>query len=233
MTSPLVSVVIPARNMDRYLTDALRSVFAQDYRPIEVIVVDDGSTDETAAVARGFAEVRYFRQPHLGIASARNRAIGCATGDFIAFQDADDLWAPEKLTVQMTWLLAHPETMYVAAHYRNFLQPGMPRPSWISEAQLHSVHRGGVPNVLVRRAMFERVGLFDASHAGSDVLDWLLRARDAGCPGEFLPQVLFSRRVHDGNRSSQEQRRRAAVLRTLKTAIDRQRAGGRRDDSVC
>src|ERR1700674_2423418 len=132
----IVSVVIPVRDMGRYLGEALRSVLAQDYRPIEVIVVDDGSTDDSAEVARSFPEVIYLSQSHRGASVARNAGIARSRGSFVAFQDADNVWVPNKLTLQMGWLLEHPETGYVAAFYKNFLEPGVGRPAWITEEQL-------------------------------------------------------------------------------------------------
>lgn len=96
-----VTAAIPAYNCERYLTDALQSVLDQSRPPDEILVVDDGSTDSTPSIARNFSNVRYIRKHNEGDASARNRAIDEAAGDFIAFLDADDLWRKEKLQKQM------------------------------------------------------------------------------------------------------------------------------------
>ncbi|MBI4573499.1 MAG: glycosyltransferase family 2 protein, partial [candidate division NC10 bacterium] len=109
MTGPLVSVILPVYNGERFLAAAIASILAQDYQPIEVIVVDDGSTDGTAAIARSFQGVRYLYQPNQGPAFARNAGIAVARGAFIAFLDADDLMVPTRLSVQAGYLLAHPE----------------------------------------------------------------------------------------------------------------------------
>jgi teichuronic acid biosynthesis glycosyltransferase TuaG len=101
---PAVSVVIPAYNAEAFLARAIRSVEAQSFRDLEIVVVDDGSTDETADVLRGFAGVRFIRQPHLGAAAARNRALDEATGELVAFLDADDEWLPEKLARQLEFM---------------------------------------------------------------------------------------------------------------------------------
>ena len=106
---PLVSVVIPVFNGEKFLRDAVESVLAQKYSPIEVIIVDDGSTDGTASVANSFPEtVRYLHQINNGPAAARNRGIEQAQGSLIAFADADDLWPAAKLALQLPDLIGDP-----------------------------------------------------------------------------------------------------------------------------
>src|SRR5690242_5053753 len=110
MERATVSVIIPAYNSERYIADALRSVLAQTYMPQEIIVVDDGSSDGTARALDPFrSTIRYIYQKNRGEPAARNTGMREAKGDYIAFLDADDLWLPEKLDLQMTYLAAHPE----------------------------------------------------------------------------------------------------------------------------
>src|SRR5213078_156464 len=109
---PLVSVIIPVYNGARYLRAALESVFAQTYRPIEVIVVDDGSGDDSGVIAQSFPDVHFIHQENQGVAAARNHGFDAARGEFIAFLDQDDLWTPEKLKVQVNYLLNHPDVGY-------------------------------------------------------------------------------------------------------------------------
>src|SRR5436190_9496549 len=98
MNSSLISCIVPVFNGDRYLAETLDSILAQTHRPIEIIVVDDGSTDGTSAIAAEYGEkIRYIRQENSGVASARNLGLQSARGDFIAFLDADDLWHAGKL----------------------------------------------------------------------------------------------------------------------------------------
>src|SRR5437867_2556724 len=107
---PCVSVVIPVYNGERYLADAIQSVLDQTYENFEVIVVDDGSTDESAAVAKRFGEaIRYVHQANGGVSKARNTGIAEARGVYLAFLDQDDLWLPDKLSVQVAYLDSHPE----------------------------------------------------------------------------------------------------------------------------
>jgi glycosyltransferase involved in cell wall biosynthesis len=223
---PLVSVIIPVRDTAAYLGESIQSVLAQDYRPIEVIVVDDGSTDDSIAVAASFPEVICLRQDRQGAAAARNHGIARAQGAFVAFQDADDIWQPNKLTVQLEWLLSHPETGFVAACYRNFLAPGIARPAWLREDQLANPQRGGVSNLVVRRSVFEAIGVFPTDVQFGADLDWTMRAKDARIVSEILPDVLVSRRIHAANHTYGSSGERKLLLRALKASIDRQRKGG-------
>ena len=117
----LISCIVPAYNGERYLGQTIDSILGQTYRPIEVIVVDDGSTDRTADVAAGYgAPVRLISQPNAGPAAARNTGIEAARGVFLAFLDSDDLWHEEKLERQMQRFAARPELDYCVTHIRNF-----------------------------------------------------------------------------------------------------------------
>ena len=108
----LVSVIIPTYNRARFLKEALESVLAQTYRPLEIIVVDDGSTDETPRVVTAFS-VRHVRGPRRGVVAARNRGILLARGEFLAFLDSDDLWLPEKISRQVAFFEEHPKAVAV------------------------------------------------------------------------------------------------------------------------
>lgn len=106
----LISCIVPVFNGERYVSETLDSILAQTYRPLELIVADDGSTDGTAAVVARYGEpVRYLWQSNQGPAAARNLGVSAAQGEFVAFLDADDLWHPEKLTRQMARFHARPE----------------------------------------------------------------------------------------------------------------------------
>ena len=123
-----VSVVIPTYNRARWLPDSVASVLAQTSSPAEVVVVDDGSTDETPAACRGFGDaVRFVRQGNAGAAAARNRGIREARGGWVAFQDSDDLWNPEKLEVQMAALARYPDAGWCISGFSVIDEAGRPR----------------------------------------------------------------------------------------------------------
>jgi glycosyltransferase involved in cell wall biosynthesis len=204
MTRPLVSAVIPVFNGARFLEEALRSAVQQDYRPLEIIVVDDGSTDGSAAIARSFAEVTYLRQENRGVAAARNAGVAAGRGEIIAFLDQDDRWRPGKLAAQVAYLEAHPEVGIVLARMRAFLEPGSEPPSWFRPSLLEKDVDGLTPGTyVVRRRLFESVGPFNEDFATASDSDWLLRARRAGETLPVVPEVLLDYRVHSTNQSSQ------------------------------
>jgi glycosyltransferase involved in cell wall biosynthesis len=218
--SATCSVVIPVWNGARHLDETLASVFAQDHRPLEVIVVDDGSTDDTPAVAARWPEAIYLPQRRQGAAMARNAGLARARGDYLALQDADDLWLPHKLRVQIAYLEAHPEHGYVVAQYVDFLDPGAERPAWVRERDLVEPRVGGVGNLVMRRSVFERLPRFDPDDPTD--LDWTLRAHEAGITAGVVPEVLLRRRIHGGN-ASHELDGRKIRLRALRAAIQRRR----------
>ncbi len=205
----LVSVVIPSYNCASFLGDAVNSALAQTHRDVEVLVIDDGSTDGTEAVLASFGDrVRLFRQDRAGPSAARNRGVLHARGRYVAFLDADDLWLPHKLARQVEHMTRHPDVALVYADYTRGADPAVP-----SEPRLrHYRHRatGDVfhnllrenfihtSSVLVRREALAQAGLFDPSLRGSEDLDlWLRVARwgRVGCVEEPLLWV----RQHKGN----------------------------------
>lgn len=219
---------MPAYNAERWLGDALASVFAQTYAPIETIVVDDGSTDGTPDVIAGHGErVVGLRQANAGPATALNRAILASRGEFLAFLDADDLWPPRKLELQMTRLAAAPD---LAACY------GLVQNFWTDDVKIEAEALRGhrildpIPGLvtgtlLARRSTFERLGLFvDQRHAYA--LDWALRLKHARLPHEVLDEVLLLRRYHAANMSRDGgARSREQVLDLLKRNLDAGRSG--------
>ena len=224
MPPPLVSVIIPVYNAEAYLGDTLRSVFAQDYRPFEVLVIDDGSEDGSGAVARGFAEVRYFHQRNQGAAVARNLGIEQARGELIAFLEAHDRWMPGKLTVQVRFLLEHPDTDFVLSRQRILLAPGVEKPAWLKPELLANDSVGYLPSTLLaRKSVFARIGGFDPRFVPAEDSEWFFRAKDAGVPMGVIPEVLLHKRVHDSNLSHHTEASQPRLLEIVRASIERQR----------
>jgi glycosyltransferase involved in cell wall biosynthesis len=222
---PLVSVVIPVYNGARYLRAALESVFAQTYRSFEVIVVDDGSIDDSGKIAQSFPEVHYIRQENQGVAAARNNGIAVARGEFFAFLDQDDLWTPEKLRLQIGHLLSHPDLGYSLTHQQFFLEPGATLPAWFRKELLSSVHTGWVLGTLVvRRTVFDTVGNFSTGYSAANDSDWFFRAKAAGIPMAVVPELLLLKRIHGANDSGRSKEILSELLKVVKTSLDRQRS---------
>jgi glycosyltransferase involved in cell wall biosynthesis len=221
---PLVSVVVPVYNGGRFLTFALQSIFDQDYRPLEVIVVDDGSVDDSGNVARSFQEARYIYQSNQGASAARNAGVAAAQGELIAFLDADDIWTPDcKVSRQIDYLRKHPETGYVVGGGKNFLESGLALPAGLTKELFMKEHTFLTSTLVVRRNVFYEVGEFDRSYEISQDTDWFVRASDAGIRGFVLPETLVYRRIHDANLSSQTQVLRHELLRLARESIGRRR----------
>ena len=227
MTSenPLVSVIIPVYNGARYLRAALESVFAQTYRDFEVIVVDDGSVDDSGVIAQSFPEVRYIQKTNQGVAAARNHAIEAARGEYFAFLDQDDLWTADKLKLQIEYLLSHPEVGYTLTQQKFFLEPGATLPAWFRKELLDSVHTGWVLGTLVvRRTVFEEVGNFAIGYSAANDSDWFFRAKAAAIPMAVVPELLLLKRIHEANDSARAKEILSELLKVVRTSLDRQRS---------
>lgn len=220
----LVSVVLPVYNGDRWLAEAIDSVLGQTYRPLELIVVDDGSSDGSSGILVRSPQVISIHQANAGCAVARNRGIAAARGAFIAFIDQDDRWTPGKLAIQVEHLRTHPELGYVLGRQRTFLEPGFSKPSWLVAALLDRPHAGYLPGtLLVRRTTLDEVGHFDPSlRIGSDT-DWFLRARDAGVGMAVVDAIVLEKRVHDANLSA-DPASSDELLRMMHASLRRRRA---------
>jgi glycosyltransferase involved in cell wall biosynthesis len=224
MNQPLVSVIVPVFNGERFLGQALESIMAQDYAPFEVIVVDDGSTDGSAAISRSYKDVRYICQENSGVAVAKNAGITAARGEFIAFLDHDDTWPPNKLRVQAGYLVDHPETGCVFSRHHIFLEPGTPRPPWLKPEFLENDQLGAFAcTMVVRKAVFDAVGVFGPDFRVGEDTDWIARAKDAGVRMTILPDVLLYRRVHSSNISSIVDLHHATMARLVRASLERKR----------
>ncbi len=219
LVSPLVSVVIPVFNGERFLREAVQSVLSQKHSPLEVIIVDDGSTDGTENVARGLpAPVRYLHQTNQGPAAARNRGIEQAHGSLIAFADADDLWPPDKLELQLPCLITDPAIEIVIGRIQQVLL-GQTQAEEFGEPAF-SVNLG---SAVIRKSVFERVGLFDETMRYSEDVDWFMRAREGGAAIMSIDAVTLFYRQHEENMTRGKSTSELNVLKALKRSLDRRR----------
>lgn len=225
--NPTVSVLCAVWNNARFLGEALASALAQTRPADEIIVIDDGSTDESAAIAEATPGVRCLREPHRGVAGTRNVALTHAKGELVAWLDSDDVWTPDKLAVQVAYMVEHPEVAMTFTHQRLMFEPGVPRPYWVREEAVDTdTPVVGTCSMVVRRALFDQVGGFDASKTPADDTDWIFRAKNLGHHHVTLPETLLLRRVHHHNISTTQPVGRTKVLGMLRDAIARQRGKG-------
>ena len=223
---PLISVILAVFNGEEFLGAAIRSALDQTWPRTEVIVVDDGSTDESAAIASSYP-VELLRQENRGVATARNRGLQAAGGELFCFLDQDDTYRPEKLARQLEALRSEPEAGISSCRMRVELEPGCPVPGWIDPdhigRELHTPHLG---TMLVWRRIFDRLGDFDEDYRWGSDTDWFMRTREARVPIVRVDDALFVYRVHDRNESG-----RAGIpvlqdaLSAVHASVKRRRAG--------
>jgi glycosyltransferase involved in cell wall biosynthesis len=196
----MISVIVPVYNGEDFIAAALRSILRQTLAPHEVIVVDDGSTDRSAEIASGFGPpIRVLRQANCGTAMATNAGLAEAKGELLAFLDADDLWADEKLALQSSALASNSQLEAVFGGVVQFIDLDCrvtePRDIEQQSASFEGIHKNAM---LIRRASFDRVGPFDATTI-ADHVEWYSRAMRTGIRTEILSQVVAFRRIHRNN----------------------------------
>lgn len=225
MTESSISVIIPVYNGEKYLGEAIESVLAQTFRPFEIIVVDDGSTDRTADVARSYPEpVHYFYQRNSDVSAARNMGVKKAEGSFFAFLDSDDLWAENKLELQMAALEIESGPDIVFGHVQQFYSPdleqGMKEKIACPTEKMPGYHPG---TMLVSRGAFLQVGLFDSRLNCGEFVDWYAKAKEKGLKCLMLSEVVMKRRIHNANRGILDRKIQTGYVRAIKAALDRKR----------
>jgi glycosyltransferase involved in cell wall biosynthesis len=216
---PQISCILTAFNAERYLCAALDSILAQTGADFELIVVDDGSTDGTAALAESYGDkLRLVRQSNMGQPLARNTGLSLARGEFVAFMDADDLCTANRFALQLQVFAEDPTLDLCAAHIQNFE----------GDMQLVGEPIAGYNiDMMLRRSLFERIGLFTDGLFHASRLEWMLRARQAKVKERLLPDVVIYRRLHGENMSTvQAGQSLREHLHVLHGFIKRPRQGG-------
>ena len=202
MNESLISCIVPVFNGERYLRECLDSILGQSYRTLQVIVVDDGSTDRTAEIARSYgSRVLLLHQPNRGSAAAKNMGIRAAQGEYISFLDADDVWQPEKLRLQMARLEERIEIDLCFTRFENFWMPELFEEEQQYRSSSLSQPQGAwsIGTLLTRRSTFDNFDLFNDGSRGNENMIWFLRAAGQGAVIEVLSDVLMRRRFHLAN----------------------------------
>jgi glycosyltransferase involved in cell wall biosynthesis len=231
MTTPrargedLVTVMITVFNGAQYLAESIESVLAQTYSPIELIVLDDGSTDGSGGVARGFGSaLRYARQKNAGMSGARNSAVALASGAYFSFLDADDRFRPDKIAHQTAILAADPSVDVVFGRMTEFVSPDVDdQAAALLREPVHDLPWRTPNLMLVRREAFERVGLFSTDLRVGIGVDWYARAMECGLKEAVPPSIVLERRLHADNNGIRQRDVRHQYLHVLKASVERRR----------
>ncbi|MDS3862226.1 glycosyltransferase family A protein [Thermosynechococcaceae cyanobacterium BACA0444] len=225
--SPIVSCIIPTFNSGSYLDEAIESILNQTWRPLEIIIADDSSTDNTREIALSYsASISFYSQPTSGPAATRNLGLSHAQGEFIAFLDADDLWHPEKLTRQMTAFCNDAELSLCITYVERFWSESLncEKIYFANHSRSQPIPGYATPSLLAKRTAFELIGNFDTNLWFTDATEWFIRARVAGLKLAIVTDVLTYHRMHQKNltrRHSLESKQE--FLKIVKTNLDNQR----------
>ena len=228
-TNPIVSIIIPTYNRAGMLKEAIDSVLAQDYSDFELIVVDDGSTDETPQILNCYGgKIKRICQRNQGVSAARNRGIAAASGGFMAFLDSDDLWLPGKLTIQAEFLRSTPAAL-ICQTEEIWIRNGVR----VNPRKRHRKYSGMIferslalclvsPSaVMVRRGLFDKFGLFDESLPACEDYDMWLRV-SCRCPVYLINKPLIIKRGGHADQLSRQPALDKFRIRAIKKILDSQ-----------
>lgn len=223
----MVSIIVPVYNGAKFIKEAIDSAISQGIDNMEIIVVDDGSTDSTREVVNSIAHpsIKYIYQQNKGPASARNTGLKEARYEFITFLDSDDLWPEDKLKRQIDLLSASPQLKVVGGLINYFYMPGSEyRKKDLSIDQpVFNVQLGGL---MIRKEVIEIVGGFNESLIYGEDQDWLMRIREKNLRIQIVDEVVLHYRIHEGNMTIQKNTKDLNTLKALKLSLDRRRKEG-------
>lgn len=231
MKNPLISVIIPVFNGEKYIAEAIqsvlnqKSVLNQNYEPLEILVIDDGSTDETASVVKSIdANINYFYQNNQGVAMARNTGLKNTKGDFITFIDSDDLWPANKLSIQLARFSGKPHLEIVQGYIRRFISPNSPTPpNFIigkDDAPVFALHLGAG---VFKKSVFKKIGLMDGNMKYAEDIDWFLRAIENQVSISVSDEIVYFYRAHQSNMTHNTNQTNLYMLKACKKSLDRRR----------
>ena len=230
--TPRVSIIIPTYNRAEMIVECLESVFTQTFTDYEVIVVDDGSTDNTEEVLNSYLDrLIYIKQENMGNAGARNKGIERASGEIIAFNDSDDLWLSDKLERQLKYLDEHPDVDMVCGNGIFFGSSKVEGGKVISDKRAIPLEREGVtlpsifmkstlrtPTMVARRKVIEAVGGFDPEFKVCVDLDFAFRVLTK-FKVAFMNEPLFKLRKHDGHVGGDSERRTLFNIKAIEKLL--------------
>ncbi len=223
-TDTLISVIIPCYNREGFIGEAIQSVLNQRCHPVEVVVVDDGSTDHSKKIIEQFGNpVRYVFQENRGPSSARNTGLRHVNGEFVGFLDADDLWPENRLVEDLAVMNRDPDLGFVIGCTRQVCCRGRKNGDIHKEETIFNLLIGAA---LYRSSAFTTVGNFTETMKFCEDLDWFLRAREHGIPFRVLEKISLIYRVHENNMSNDRKQVGSYILRAFKRSLDRNLAQG-------
>ncbi len=225
--SPLVSVIIAVYNYGCYLREAIDSALRQTYPAYEVILVNDGSADETEKIALSYgSRIRYYFQEHQGLGASKNQGVRLAGGECITFLDADDIWPEKRLDALMTPFLDDVDLEMTFGRLCSFFSPEFAVKKENNLQRPAEQPIGGIcPGVmLIKKASFLKVGYFKSEWQVTEFLDWYLKAKELNLKTVWIEDLVLERRLHENNNTFVHRNQLSnEFARALKASLDRQR----------
>lgn len=227
MSPPKISVIIPVFNGERFIAEAIQSVLDQDYDPLEILVIDDGSTDGTKKVVELFnGKITLISQANQGVAAARNAGLQRATGELITFLDSDDIWVNTKLKLQTRILNENPDVdvvfgMLLHTDFLSFDELKLIMPG--KEKGVLAISMG---SSVIRKCVFDKTGLFDEEMMLGEDIDWFTRMRETGTKVFVHKEIVQFYRSNSYSLTSDKARNQLYMLKAYKKSLDRRRNAG-------
>lgn len=220
MNQSSVSVIIPAHNGELYIHEAVESALRQTIKPLEILVVDNGSTDRTGCVVSKYDGIRYIRTDIANVGAARQLGVNLSRGEFIAFLDQDDIWLNYKTEEQLNYLKNNSEMGAVIGLQSMFLEPGIEKPHWLKESYIRRPLPGYLPSALmVRKDMFDVSGGFDTNFLMASDVDWFFNAYQRGVSVGMVNCVVVEKRIHSNNDSHNVSKAQTELLKVIKRSL--------------
>jgi glycosyltransferase involved in cell wall biosynthesis len=227
MNSNLVSVIIPVFNAEKYVAEAIRSVLSQTYKNVELICINDKSTDNSLSILESFGNkiILINNEDNRGTAESRNKGIRLARGEFLAFIDNDDIWESNKLEVQMNQFNNDPRLDILFSYMQCFISPELREEGGKLRYCPPDPIPGYIPStILVKRTSFEKAGYFESKWKNGESIAWMVKAKEAGLNFGVVDQVLVQRRIHETNKSVlASSTSKGDYFRIIKESLERRR----------
>lgn len=227
-----ISVIIPVYNGGLYIESAIESVLAQTYPATEIIVVNDGSIDNSAQIINKFKKhITYLKKEHSGLGDSLNQGITSAQGGFIAFNDADDLWVENKLELQMA-AFNKTDVDMVFGYVQQFISPELDETAKFKILCQDEPMQGySTGTMMVKTDAFFKVGLFSIKYRVGEFIEWYMRAKNLGLESLLLPNIIAKRRLHQANMTGQAAGEKTDYARILKTGLDLRRTQKKQNEN--
>lgn len=220
-----VSVIIPVFNGEKYLGEAIESVFAQTLKPLEILVINDGSDDHTEKIVKNYSdEIEYYSQNRMGTGYSRNRGIELAKGNFIAHLDADDIWDPNKLLRQYEAFCNNDDVEIVGCLMKSFYSPELTQETMKNiYCPPEPIQSYSASAIVLKREVYAEVGLYEEKVDNTPDFEWFIRVREKRINEFMIEEVLCHRRLHHSNSGIMNKDANRERLNLLKMKLDRSR----------